>query len=820
MRQAAYAFAQHLMPSRGSFVDAFDAFELATMCNKTRPADEGRSDWALTAATITASEAVASSLSVYHVDANSGSDTNAGTSAKPFATVEKGVLACRGKLGNTVHARDVSTTLASQCSVMVHTGTYYLTNTLSLTTHDSGLSIIGVPSASGELPTISGGVPLTDLAWAPAGGSSKKGVMKTKVPAGTSFTQLFVEGERAVRARHPNANPGGYFRTGRYSTPTGYFAQAKGWTRSPNKKASRTVHQPGVRNTTRYSSFILGFDGPVSEFDPPAAYWAVEKPPAGGGCKYEVPVAVIYNDDSDFVAGGAVPPSTWTSNVTGAVVHAFHRAYWGDWKFEVSSQDKTSGSLNFSRGGFQEARGSCGRGGHDWMVENVKELLDVPTEWWLDTNAQELYYFPNASAADTAGAADIAGAAYTAGAADTASSTAATTSFVASRLATLISINGTMEAPVTGVAITGLRLAHAAPTFMAKYEVPSAGDWSIHRGGAVVVEGAENVNVSNNFFDQSGGNGIAVSRYTRNVRISNNEMHRIGDTGVLVVGDLKYETAKPWEHLDGNYPTNTIVSGNLIHELGVFTKQTAGFFQALAVNTTVSGNVIFNGPRSGVNFNDAAFGGNVIEKNLLANLVRETVDHGPYNSWDRNPYTFAVGNDPTPTSIPLVSEVRYNFLYCSYGGVKGIDHDDGSGWYNDHHNFMPLCSGKMKGQAQTLSNNVYLYPNWGPQCMHMMGGMNPAGEPMYFVNNTCIAKSAEIYSSCTTDMSGKGQVLRNNTYFVPGYGTNPKVTNGFPCSKGNWTDWVKTGEDVGSTISGDVPSVEVMAGWGKDLLGF
>ena len=221
-------------------------------------------------------------------------------------------------------------------------------------------------------------------------------------------------------------------------------------------------------------------------------------------------------------------------------------------------------------------------------------------------------------------------------------------------------------------------------------------------------------------FDQAGGSGVAVSRYARDVNISNNEMHRIGDTGVIVVGDLKYETARPWEHLDGNYPMRTTVSNNFIHELGVFTKQTAGFFQALAAQSHVSQNIILNGPRSGVNFNDAAFGGNIVDLNLMANLVRETVDHGPYNSWDRNPYLFLLpGADrqATPTSTPLVSNVRKNFLYCSYGGVKGIDHDDGSGWYTDTDNFMPLCSGKMKGQAQTLSGNIYMYPQWGPQCM-------------------------------------------------------------------------------------------------------
>ena len=52
-------------------------------------------------------------------------------------------------------------------------------------------------------------------------------------------------------------------------------------------------------------------------------------------------------------------------------------AYWGDWKFRVDAHDKKNMSLHFDRGGFQEARGSCGSGGHDWFIENVKELTDT-----------------------------------------------------------------------------------------------------------------------------------------------------------------------------------------------------------------------------------------------------------------------------------------------------------------------------------------------------------------------------------------------------------------------------------------------------------
>ena len=187
---------------------------------------------------------------------------------------------------------------------------------------------------------------------------------------------------------------------------------------------------------------------------------------------------------------------------------------------------------------------------------------------------------------------------------------------------------------------------------------------------------------------------------------------------------------------------------------------------------------------------------------------------GPYNSWDRNPYIFTTGDDATPTSVPITSEVRRNFLFCSYGGIKGIDHDDGSGWYHDSYNYMPYCSGKMKGQSQTLSGNVYLFPLWGTQCVHMMGGMDPGGEPMMYYNNTCVARNSDIYTSCSEDSTtGNGQVLANNTYFVAG------GLKGFPCAS-TWPAWQAAGEDVGSTITDELPSVDTMVGWGRELLGF
>ena len=54
------------------------------------------------------------------------------------------------------------------------------------------------------------------------------------------------------------------------------------------------------------------------------------------------------------------------------------------------------------------------------------------------------------------------------------------------------------------ITIRGLTVAHSAPTYMADYEMPSGGDWSIHRGGAVFLDGTEDITIEDVHVDQAG----------------------------------------------------------------------------------------------------------------------------------------------------------------------------------------------------------------------------------------------------------------------------------------------------------------------------
>ena len=74
-------------------------------------------------------------------------------------------------------------------------------------------------------------------------------------------------------------------------------------------------------------------------------------------------------------------------------------------------------------------------------------------------------------------------------------------------------------------------------------------------------------------------------------------------------------------------------------------------------------------------------GGDLVERNVLFNTCRESSDHGPINSWDRQPFLSTVRTGK-PSMQMAWREVRNNILIANYGGSKEVDNDDGSLFYS------------------------------------------------------------------------------------------------------------------------------------------
>ncbi|MBR5210425.1 MAG: carbohydrate-binding protein [Paludibacteraceae bacterium] len=131
----------------------------------------------------------------FHVSP-SGNDSAEGTLTAPFKTLEQAQRAVRG----------VNKSMKEDINVYLHEGTYQLTSTLRLSNADGGTNghYVRYMAAPGETPLVTGGIPVNGWALFDA----EKNIWCAKDVVGR-FRQLYVNGKKAIRARHPNVKPNG-----------------------------------------------------------------------------------------------------------------------------------------------------------------------------------------------------------------------------------------------------------------------------------------------------------------------------------------------------------------------------------------------------------------------------------------------------------------------------------------------------------------------------------------------------------------------------------------------------------------------------------
>lgn len=423
-----------------------------------------------------------------------------------------------------------------------------------------------------------------------------------------------------------------------------------------------------------------------------------------------------YNEDGGFWQGYAADAiskekiATW-KNPEGAIFHAMHRGKWGGMHYKITGVDENGEAL--LEGGTQNNRPSAPHNEYR-MVENVREELDSPGEWYFDPKTRKLYFYPPAGT-------DL--------------SEALCEGVV---LKNLIEIKGSESNPVKDILIEGIRFEHAKRTLFEDYEPLLRSDWTIYRGGAVYIEGAENCSVENCEFTNLGGNVVFVSGYNRNINIAGNHIHNCGASAICFVGDASAVRSPSFQYgqfvalskmdtvpgpKNNLYPKDCIAEDNLIHRIGRVEKQTAGVQIAMAMDITVSHNSIYDVPRAGINIGDGTWGGHIIEYNDVFNTVLETGDHGSFNSWGRDRFWLPKRNimDSITTANPQMplwdaihtTTIRNNRFRCDHGW--DIDLDDGSTNYHIYNN---LClNGGIKlreGFYRVVENNIMVNNSFHP----------------------------------------------------------------------------------------------------------
>jgi hypothetical protein len=416
-------------------------------------------------------------------------------------------------------------------------------------------------------------------------------------------------------------------------------------------------------------------------------------------------------------AADAISPArvkTW-ANPLGGLVHGLHVAQWGDFHYRIIGVDA------FGRpqleGGWQNNR-PMGMHRDLRFVENIFEELDAPGEWYFDREHGTLYVFPPAGIELSKARIESAG------------------------LKRLIDLHGGSSAPVRYVTFRNLIFTHAARTFLEPYEPLLRSDWCIHRGAAVMFDGTEDCALESCFLRDVGGNAVFASNYNRRLLIKHCKIVGAGASAVCFVGDARaarfeannYNSAIRAGRLDtapgprgDNYPAYCRVEDCLLCGFGVYEKQTAGVEIDLADSITVSHASIYDCPRAGINIGDGCWGGHVIEFCDVFDTVKETGDHGSFNSWGRDRFWHVDGRVRNRyPDMPLWDcrkpiSLRNNRWRCDHGW--DIDLDDGSSNYRIENN---LClNGGMKfreGYARAGENNVLVNNTFHPHVWYPESG--------------------------------------------------------------------------------------------------
>jgi hypothetical protein len=249
---------------------------------------------------------------------------NSKNSDGPFATIGRAQTAVQGILKNPKGR-------TSPIQVMVRAGTYYVSQPVSFTSADSGTSSLGVvwENYPNETPVVSGGLQITQ--WTHGSGDQWTSTLPSSVQY---FEQMFYNGQRRPRPRL-----GGYLGT-YYRVAATIYLPGSGSGPAPDPNC--TVYMPGL-GWECFDRFQY------TKGDPISTSWANLSSP------YPQGNIALY----DF--------EKWTVS-----------------KLRIKSIDTSSNIVYLTGPTDQQDNYHGFIAGHRYIVENIKDELTQPGQWFLD----------------------------------------------------------------------------------------------------------------------------------------------------------------------------------------------------------------------------------------------------------------------------------------------------------------------------------------------------------------------------------------------------------------------------------------------------
>lgn len=426
-----------------------------------------------------------------------------------------------------------------------------------------------------------------------------------------------------------------------------------------------------------------------TEYDADALYINGEKYQMARFPKYNPNVRIFGGFSRDVLSKAKA--DEW-KNPVGAYIHAMHKHNWGGFSYEVTGKDE-NGNLTYI-GGWQNNR-QMGMHSDFKYIENVREEMTEPGEWYFDKENKRVYVIlkPEHS---------LDGAE--------------------------ISVNSSFFVfkGCKNVRVENIKIRRAKRTFMLTDEPLLRSDWTIYRGGAIYFANSSDCSVSRCSLFDIGTNGVFVDGKNSNITVSKCHFKDLGASGVCFVGKSSsvrsplFDATKGQSFLEidkkrgpksNEYPKSCTVKDCLIEHVGVVEKQATGVEISMSYGISVINTSIYDASRAGINISEGTFGGHIIDGCDVFDTVKETGDHGSFNSWGRDRYWHL--SDLAQSEIYKYvnldnmgkTVIRNSRFRCDRGW--DIDLDDGSSNYEIYNN---LClNGGIKlreGFGRYVHNNI------------------------------------------------------------------------------------------------------------------
>ncbi len=425
---------------------------------------------------------------------------------------------------------------------------------------------------------------------------------------------------------------------------------------------------------------------------------------------------------------------------------------WSDIRMQIREVDETNHIATLSG----NPRPSNKEANAQYWVENALEFVDSPGEWYLNSRAGVLYYWPEAGE-------DLTRA-----------------EVIAPMLNDLVVVKGTAEKPVRDLTFSGIEFSHTGWSIGTNGYADTQAAVAVH--GDFRAEYAHNVRIENCTFSHLAGYGVELSKGCQEFSIVGNEFVDLGAGGIRIG-----ENVRPQSTAEENHTHE--VSDNHLHAMGKVYPPAVGIFIMHSGTNHIAHNHVHDLYYTAISvgwnwgYQETPCRENLIEFNHLHDIGKGILsDMGGI-------YTLGIQHGTV---------LRNNFIHdvnaFTYGGW-GLYTDEGSTGILLENNVVYHCKSagfhQHYGKENVIRNNIFAF-NRENQLMRTRAEPHSS---FTFTNNIVYFDSGNLLGS---DWSNDHYVMDRNVYFDTRLAADPsKIRFG----KATFSEWKARGHDQHSLIT-------------------